>query len=304
MKQDGARRDSAAPAARVLVVYKRSTYQRLVRDQRNARIQELIQAGDPLVDEIIAAHEAHLITIDRTRALLRSMGVKALFRHRAETHNMQACDLVVSIGGDGTLLWASHLVGPQTPMLAINSAPKASVGYFCAGDQDALPDLLRDALAGRLPALSLSRMQVWRDGEPLSTRVLNDALFCHLCPAVTARYHIGVDALAEEQKSSGLWIGPPAGATAALRSAGGQPMLIDGDALQYLVREPYTSAAAPYRHTGGFIHPGHALVVRSKMDDGRLYLDGAHRSHPVELGAELHFSRSAEALTLLGFIGW
>ena len=41
-------------------------------------------------------------------------------------------DLVVTIGGDGTLLAASHAIG-DTPILGINSAPDFSVGFFCSG---------------------------------------------------------------------------------------------------------------------------------------------------------------------------
>jgi acetyl-CoA acetyltransferase len=43
---------------------------------------------------------------------------------------------------DGTLLWASHAVGPDVPVIAVNTAPRDSVGFFCAGTRDALGDVL------------------------------------------------------------------------------------------------------------------------------------------------------------------
>ena len=39
--------------------------------------------------------------------------------------------LVIAVGGDGTLLAASHSVS-ETPILGVNSAPRHSVGFFCA----------------------------------------------------------------------------------------------------------------------------------------------------------------------------
>src|ERR1019366_7356859 len=39
-------------------------------------------------------------------------------------------DLVVTVGGDGTLLAASHGIGPGIGLLGVNSAPSHSLGFF------------------------------------------------------------------------------------------------------------------------------------------------------------------------------
>lgn len=283
----------------VLVIYKRTTYQRY-RAGRNKRIQELLARKDPSVGKMVKAHEAHLDTLSKARKALRKLGARATFKHGHVAKKDEAWDLVVTLGGDGTLLWASHLVGADTPMVAINSAPMSSVGYFCAGDRDNVEEMLAAALDGALRASRLTRMQVEIDSEVVHTRVLNDVLFCHECPAATTRYLIQRGDVQESQMSSGIWAGPAAGSTAALRSAGGRVLPIRSQKLQYVVREPYRRDDVRYAHEKGVLSPDESLTVVSKMREGQLYFDGANRVLSVDIGAVVRFSRSKEPLTLLG----
>ena len=290
-------------APRVLVIYKKSAYQIYVRERRHARIQQLVAAGDAGARALLAAHEDHIRSIERAREALAALGAAATFRHRSRDAHVVGVDLVVTLGGDGTLLWASHLVGADTPIIAINTAPRASVGYFCAGKDTEIPEVLGEALAGRLRETSLTRMQVSIDGKAISQRVLNDALFCHECPASTSRYGLRFGRKLEEHKSSGLWVGPAAGSTAAQHSAGGRILPVRSKLLQFVVREPYEPNGTRYRLRSGFVKPNANLVVHSSMRAGRLYLDGPHDVHTVEMASTIEFKRSAESLTLLGFHG-
>src|SRR5690606_40113643 len=95
--------------------------------------------------------------------------------------------LVVTVGGDGTLLAASHSVH-DVPILGVNSAPRYSVGVFCAARAQGIRKTLADALEGRLPETRFSRMAVSVNGQVRSERVLNEALFCHAVPAATSNY--------------------------------------------------------------------------------------------------------------------
>jgi len=286
---------------RALVIYKKSNYQRYVQERRNRRIARLVAEGDKTVEKLKHAHQAHQNTVERTRALLEEMGVRASFRYLA-THKKtsEGYDLVITLGGDGTLLWASHMVTEDRPMVAINTAPGSSVGYFCAGDSNNLEQVLSDACDGRLRKTMLTRMTVELEGRVLSRRVLNDVLFCHEVPAATTRYLIRYGNLEEDHKSSGIWIGPAAGSTAAQRSAGGRVLPIRSERLQWVVREPYTPDPKGYELPKGLVEPGEELRVRSKIDAGRIYIDGPHRVHRVPFGTELCMTRSDQPLMLLG----
>jgi NAD+ kinase len=287
----------------VLVIYKKSAYQIYVRERRHERIQQLVAAGEPAALQLLRAHEDHMRSLEAARQALISLGAAAKFRHRSHDAHAKDVDLVVTLGGDGTLLWASHLVGADTPLLALNTAPRASVGYFCAGKNGEIAAVLADALAGKLRETSLTRMQVTLDGKRVSTRVLNDALFCHECPASTSRYGLRFGRFAEEHKSSGVWIGPAAGSTAAQHSAGGKILPVRSRLLQFVVREPYEPNGTRYRLLQGMVKPDGSLTLQSSMRAGRLYLDGPHDAHAVEMASKIEFRRSPESLTLLGFKG-
>lgn len=285
---------------RVLVIYKKSTYQLMVSERKNPRARALLERNDRAVARMLASHEDHVHTIHETRALLERLGVDATFRYRATADRTEHFDLVISLGGDGTLLHASHLVGSQ-PVLAINTAPRDSIGYFCGGTKDNLEEVLVQALEGTLPGVQLQRAQISLDGEILSRRVLNDVLFSHESPAATTRYLIRLDSFEEEQRSSGIWVGPAAGSTAAQRSAGGRVLEPTSDLLQYVVREPYMPNGTHYELAKGLFRPDQELVITSKIHGGRLFVDGPNLRRNVALGGEVRVKASPESLTVLGF---
>jgi NAD+ kinase len=284
---------------RVLVVYKRSTLERY-HGKKDARIAHLLRAKDESVSRLVSAHDEHRETIERTREALGHLGAVARFAHTHVPRPGEKWDLVVTLGGDGTLLWSSHLVGPGTPMVAINSAPVTSVGYFCAGTGADVGSILKQALAGQLRKTRLHRMQVEIDRKIVSKRILNDVLFCHECPAAASRYVLRHGRKREEQLSSGIWVGPAAGSTAAQRSAGGRVLAPGSRKIQYVVREPYHGLGEPMRLTRGLVAPDQALVLKSKIREGMLYMDGHNKTVAVDIGREVRLSCSDEPLTLLG----
>lgn len=286
-------------APRVLVVFKRTTFERYG-GKRNARLSHLLAKRDPTVRHLVESHDAHHTTIERTREALARIGTRATFRHRYTPREGERWDLVVTLGGDGTLLTTSHFVGKGVPMVAINSAPLTSVGFFCAGTADEVESLLVRALEGSLRATTLTRMQLAIDGTIFHRRVLNDVLFSHLNPAAATRYVITFRGVEEEQLSSGVWVGPAAGSTAAQHSAGGRVLPSSSRKLQFVVREPYHGLGPRHRLVKGLVGESESLSIRSKIPEGMLYVDGHDLTKKVGLGSEIVLARSDEPLTLLG----
>jgi NAD+ kinase len=268
-------------------------------EQPNGRVKELLAQGDPTVAHLEAAHEEHSATLDEVKTVLADLGAEVTKLSRRAPFDDTDFDIVVTVGGDGTLLHASHNVA-DTPVLGINSAPTTSVGFFCGTRRGEVEPVLRSALRGNLKRVSLARMQVTLDGEIVDARVLNDALFCHRSPAATSRYIVEKGDTVEEQKSSGFWLGPAAGSTAAQRSAGGKVLPFASRKLQLVVREPYTPHGESYSLAHALIEPGESLLVRSKSRDMRMYLDGPDNMTKVGLGQVLVFELSSQPLTLLG----
>ncbi len=293
---------SAGSQRKLLVIYKKSAYQIYVKERRNAQVTRLVEQQDPLVRSLYEAHQCHVDSLEKAKAIFRKMQVQAVFRYRSESANAADADLVVTLGGDGTLLGASRLVGSDKPVLAINTVPRESVGHFCAGDVAQLEQLARAALAGRLRETRLTRMRVELDGRTISTRVLNDVLFCHASPAATSRYLLRLAGREEEHKSSGVWVGPASGSTAAMASAGGKKMAAGSKRLQFVVREPYVRpGGSNLSLTQGFVEAGEYLELVSKVRNARLFIDGPRQKERAEIGSIIRLARSDEPMWLLGY---
>jgi len=104
----------------------------------------------------------------------------------------------------------------------------------------------------------------------------------------------------EEQRSSGLWIGPAAGSTAAQKSAGGKVLPLSSKRLQYVVREPYAPRGDRTRLSRGTLGNGGSVTALCKMQTAKLFLDGVHTAFDCTLGDVVSFHRSPDPLVVFG----
>lgn len=314
---------------RVLVVYKKSAYQIYALERRNKHIKQLILENHSSVRHMAKAHEAHERTMETIKAFLDKKGIQAAYRYRADEKAVGKVSLVITVGGDGTLLSLSHQVDANMPVLAINSAVGNSVGFFAAGDEKTAPKLITQALEKKLKPTMIQRLNVKVNGITVHNRVLNDVLFAHPSPGSVSRYilkpcvlkekqpiekhstkehrnaeHSADEHLAEEQKSSGIWIAPPAGSTAAIRSAGGKKLSVTAKQFQYVVREPYLTQGQQLEFTQGVLSHRESLLMVSKMRLSKLWIDGNHDQFDLKMGDEVKMSLGNDPLCLLGFKGW
>jgi NAD+ kinase len=289
---------------RVIVVAKRTAYQRFVEEEGDPRASLLVKRRDPAVRSWLPSHADHQRTLELVIRELSRAGAQTLLLRRAHAaFDTSDAELVIAVGGDGTLLAASHNVD-DVPILGVNSAPNYSIGFFCAATRKDFRKRLEQALSGKLRKVTLSRMAVSLNGRMRSKRVLNDTLYCHDSPAATSRYILRVGKRKEEQRSSGIWIGPPAGSTAAQRSAGGRVLPLASRQLQLVVREAYTPLGKKKNALErAIVKPGERVTIISKMDDSSLFIDGPQRKIQVRLGDELEFALSDTPLHVLGLAG-
>ncbi len=280
-------------------------YERFIQERRDPRAMSLFQRHDISVARWRKAHVAHQRTLKHVQQTLRALGAKiTVLRGPGAVFDASDASLVVTVGGDGTLLAASHHVS-AIPILGVNSSPEHSVGFFCPAHLGNLEPILQSALEGNLPSVLLSRMQVSVNNRIVSRRVLNEALFCHAIPAATSRYIVSFDGKSEEQRSSGVWVSTAAGSTGATLSAGGRVLPFASRKLQLVVREPYRqspnqSRRSPIDLDRIVFEPTQSLTLFSKMEDARLYLDGPYRQIPVGLGDRVVCSVSDEPLHVFG----
>nr|POE66549.1 nadh kinase [Quercus suber] len=176
---------------------------------------------------------------------------------------------VTSLGEQAQLIgnpyYASHFMDDSVPVVGVNSDPtqieeveqfsnefdaNRSTGHLCAATVNNFQQVLDDILEGRKVPSKLSRISVHVKSHLLSTYALNDILIAHPCPATLSRFSFKIKR--ENQpfspmvncRSSGLRVSTASGSTAAMLSAGGFPMPILSQDLQYMVREPIFPGAA------------------------------------------------------------
>ncbi|MDX2043513.1 MAG: hypothetical protein SF097_20010 [Acidobacteriota bacterium] len=269
---------------------------------QGGRAASFARSGDATAKRILHADAEHQRTIDAVRQALSKrkivFGDASMVNADARVKGQLAIsDLVITIGGDGTTLGASHYVRSGV-MLGVNSAPGDSVGHFCSVNRKNFAERLEAILSGKWKAKELARLQVTLDEKPLAELALNDVLIAHECPASTTRYLLKVGRREEEHRSSGLWVSTAAGSTAGIGSAGGRKMPLGSKRIQYLVRELYREPKRSYSLTRGFIEADDEIIVASKMAAGEMYIDGAKTRYDFPFGARARISAAEFGLKI------
>jgi NAD+ kinase len=272
---------------KVLILHKKSTFQIQVLEHRESRFLKLLEEGSEVVTRVKLAHNEHVETLELLEKELLKRGVEYRSVARSElTQKVTDVDLVISVGGDGTFLDASHSVD-AIPVLGINSSSSSSFGHFCLGNKKNLKEIIQQIEEGELSTRPILRLELWLNGSLLPELVLNEVLVGHSNPAATTRLFMEFGDQKEEQRSSGVWIGTPGGSTGSLRSAGGEVLPITDNRYLYIVREPCIRPGEDYKFVKGILDHSQAIRIVSQMRTGVLHIDGQHIDYQFGLGDEL-----------------
>lgn len=282
----------------VLVVYKRSAYEVHCEEERDPRILQLVAEDHFTVQDMFKAHVEHRETVERVGTALEELKLAHRFVRRTDLRDTLQHDLVVTVGGDGTFLDASHHVRDK-PMLGVNSAPSQSVGVFCGAHARNVKAVLAQVVSGKLQPVALNRCALLLNGNAIVEPVLNEVLVCAQNPAMTARYVIESGKRREHHKSSGVYIGPAAGSSASMRAAGAELLPLTSKKVQWVVREPYRDGGPRLGLVRGVV-PKTGFAVWSKMRTGMIYVDGAHVRYRFDFGDRIELLTEFLPLPVLG----
>ncbi len=284
---------------KVLVVYKESAYSQYLSSRR---VPGSLKTGR-YWKVILGSHQRHHRTLRTVLRTLKAKGFAPVVVMRDKVHRLKDIDgkysLVVTVGGDGTLLDASHHVR-ETPVLGVNSDPSRSVARFSGCEVKSFWRIFRNFWEGGLRPVPVPRLEFSINGAKGKWPVLNDLLVTTLSPAGTSRYVLKIGSRMEEQMSSGVWISTAAGSTAAAYSAGGKILPVSSKKFQFIVREAYQRKFGPRRLLKGVLGAGQSLEVISYMKEGRVFIDGANLEMPFRLGDRLKVRLARQPLKVIG----
>jgi NAD+ kinase len=134
----------------------------------------------------------------------------------------RAVDLLVTLGGDGTLLSVARHPAPGVPVLGIDIG---TLGFLTACGPEDYEELLDAALEGTalVEARRLLSVIVFDSGQPPRRyHVVNDAVLAKSALARIATIRVEVEGkIVSRYRGDGLIVGTPTGSTAYNLSAGG-----------------------------------------------------------------------------------
>ncbi len=203
----------------------------------------------------------------------------------------EACDLVIVVGGDGSLLSAARtLARSGTPVLGVN---RGRLGFLTDISPDDIEAAVGRVLDGEyhLEKRFLLDVTVTRSGEPIGVAdALNDVVLNSGTSAHMMEFDLFIEGeFVYRQRSDGLIISTPTGSTAYSLSGGGpimhpkldalvlvpmfphtlssRPIVVDGNSEIKLVVSPSTAIKAPVTCDGQVqltTQPGDTVYVRKK----------------------------------------
>ena len=229
-----------------------------------------------------------------------------------------ARDLVIIFGGDGTLTSLSHNIDAATPVMGVNSHPRAqdpngSFGFYMDSSVSTFEDDLQAALTGAAIVNTLPRLQAIIDttsGNRFTTDpAMNDLLVANTHQYAPSKYRLRRGVQETKQHSSGLLFSTWHGQGAWLRNA------MSSDRFAELVNH----AAGGERSGHYFVHArdlspdqrtaapwawsawtSEATTITSDMHRGYVVPDGWDEVH-FNRGATVTVNANAPMLQLLTF---
>ena len=209
----------------------------------------------------------------------------------------QQADLLIVLGGDGTLLSIARAAHPHNiPILAVNLG---SLGFLAEISIDELYPTLENILAGKFEIENrmLLNACIWRNGEKVEDHnVLNDVVINKGAVARVINLQVLVNGqYMTSYRADGLIIATPTGSTAYSLSAGGP---IIHPSMHTLVLSPI----CPFTLTNrSILIPDQSIIqvkLAAEYDDVRVTLDG-QEGYDMRAGDILKIKKTKTSLQLI-----
>ena len=215
----------------------------------------------------------------------------------SKTEMVEQADVLLVLGGDGTLLSAAHT--PQVenvPILAINIG---TLGFLTDASLDELYPTLKATLAGdyRIEHRMMLEVVVDRQGfpQPFRAFALNDVVIRHYTPLIELDAYIDGE-LFIPYNADGLIIATPSGSTGYSLSCAGTIVAPQLEAILLTPIAPHSLTVRP------FIADGDAEItvkMRAAYQSVDVFVDGQRETHSLTAGAVIKVEKAERTIQLI-----
>lgn len=228
--------------------------------------------------------------LDALRTLFQGVGARLYLLNQEKP--AQNLDLVMAMGGDGTVLKALHM-HPEAPVLPVNFG---TVGFLTAGDRDDLEALVMRLLKGDF--FISQRMLLHCEFSGDSTHVINEIVLRSSSHMINVEVFVN-GARIRTIRGDGVIVGTPTGSTGYLLSTGAPIVMPDVNCfiLDGLNEYNFSSRAI-------ILSPESQIRLRlgSMLPKQRAFLlqDG-NQIHELRAGEEILLARSETKARMIFF---
>ncbi|RKU30626.1 NAD(+) kinase [Candidatus Poribacteria bacterium] len=215
----------------------------------------------------------------------------------SKTEMVEQADVLLVLGGDGTLLSAAHT--PQienVPILAINIG---TLGFLTDASLDELYPTLKATLAGdyRIEHRMMLEVVVDRQGfpQPFRAFALNDVVIRHYTRLIELDAYIDGE-LFIPYNADGLIIATPSGSTGYSLSCAGTIVAPQLEAILLTPIAPHSLTVRP------FIADGDAEItvkMHAAYQSVDVFVDGQRETHSLTAGAVIKVEKAERTIQLI-----
>ena len=208
------------------------------------------------------------------------------------------CDLVIAVGGDGTILNAARsLAHAHVPLVGINVG---RLGFLADISPDELETSLDEILSGsyREEQRFLLEMQVVRDNEVIfEGDAFNDVVIHIRNIARMLEFETRInDEFVNHQRADGIVVSTPTGSTAYALSSGGPLLHATLEAIALVPISPHTLSSRPLVVDSSSLI--NIMICNTNEGIAQVSCDG-HLSTDVLVGDHIRIKRKDDKVTLL-----
>lgn len=215
-------------------------------------------------------------------SFLRENGVKAELHH-IPTCSLEDCGIVVTVGGDGTILRTLQELKHSPPIFGINTG---RIGILTHADPNNYREPLLKAVRGELEVEEFLRIEAeYKDVELIS---LNEIAILSSAQARLIEFEIVVDGKTiDSMRADGAIFSTPIGSTAYSLSAGGPIIDPYARAICFTPVSPFRMGWRPWVFSGD-----REIVFRLKPLRDAIAIADGNRAVEVDAGGEVRIHQS------------